>query len=249
MWLEENTTQDATTLAESFARDGYAIVPEVISPEVVADLVAALDANDSDPTALRRGGSVYGLRDLLRCVPGVRRLAVSRPIRSIVEPILGVGAFAVRATLFDKTPSANWNLPWHRDLTIAVRRRVDVPGFGPWTIKAGVPHVQPPSRVLDRMLAVRVHLDDAGPGNGPLHVLPGSHAVADESLSDWRRDVAAVSCAVRRGDVVLMRPRLLHASSSCDSPAHRRVIHIEFAADPLPDGLQWLEEVRSEREH
>jgi hypothetical protein len=84
-------------------------------------------------------------------------------------------AFAVPATLFDKTADANWLVPWHQDLTICVKKKVDVPGYGPWTIKAGVPHVQPPVAILDRRLAVRIHLDNCSERNGALRVLPGTH--------------------------------------------------------------------------
>jgi hypothetical protein len=40
-----------------------------------------------------------------------------------------------------------------------------------------------------------------------------------------------------------MRPLLLHSSSAAAAPASRRVIHIEFAAAELPDGIQWHERV------
>jgi hypothetical protein len=46
---------------------------------------------------------------------------------------------------------------------------------------------------------------------------------------------------VCRGGIVLMRPLLLHASSPARAPGHRRVIHLEFAADPLPGSLRWAE--------
>jgi hypothetical protein len=36
-----------------------------------------------------------------------------------------------------------------------------------------------------------------------------------------------------------MRPLLLHASASARVPGHRRVIHLEYAAESLPDGLEW----------
>src|SRR5258708_10336185 len=65
-------------------------------------------------------------------------------IRSLVEPVLGQNAFAVRGLFFDKTQEANWKVPWHQDLTIVVKERLEVQGFGPWSIKEGVPHVQPP---------------------------------------------------------------------------------------------------------
>src|SRR5262249_32740150 len=152
---------------------------------------------------------VFGMRDVLRRVPEVRRLADSAPIRGLVEPILGPGAFPARALVFDKTPQANWGVPWHRDLTIAARRRLDGPGFGPWPAKAGLPHVQPPRPILQRMLTLRVHLDDSGPLNGPLSVLPGSHDLDDDALDARRWTMPAVTCPVGRGGVLLMRPLLL----------------------------------------
>jgi hypothetical protein len=33
--------------------------------------------------------------------------------------------------------------------------------------------------------------------------------------------------------------RVLHASSPATAPMHRRVVHLEFACDPLPGGLEW----------
>jgi hypothetical protein len=59
----------------------------------------------------------------------------------------------------------------------------------------------------------------------------------------WWPKEAAFTFAVRRGDAILMRPLLLPASSSAAEPASRPVIHVEFAADELPDGMQWHEHV------
>ena len=148
----------------------------------------------------------------------------------------------MRGILFDKTPGANWNVVWHQDLSIAVRERRDVPGFGPWSQKAGVAHVQPPPTILERMLTVRLHLDDCDEANGPLLVLPGSHRsgrLTPEQVQQWRGKTAAVPCLVPSGGALLMRPLLLHASSSSQSPRHRRVVHLEYAAEALPEGLEW----------
>ena len=148
----------------------------------------------------------------------------------------------VRGILFDKTPGANWKVGWHQDLSIAVKKRVDVPGFGPWSEKAGVPHVQPPCAVLEQMLTIRLHLDECGEDNGPLRVLPGSHTkgkMAPQEIKAYRQATEPVICACPRGGALLMRPLLLHASSLATSPKHRRVVHLEFAAQPLPGGLEW----------
>jgi ectoine hydroxylase-related dioxygenase (phytanoyl-CoA dioxygenase family) len=186
------------------------------------------------------------MRDLLRAIPEVRQLAGSPPLLDLVDSVLGLGSFAVRGLLFDKTAEANWSVPWHQDLTIAVRGRVDAPGFGPWTVKAGIPHVRPPVEVLSKMLTLRIHLDDCEAGQGPLRVLPGTHlggkldAVATRV---WLDREPAVACLVPRGGVVMMRPLLLHASSAATDPRRRRVIHLEYASTQLSDGMDWFEVV------
>jgi hypothetical protein len=231
-------------LARTIERDGFTIVPDVVAPEVVAGLIAALDALGPSPAILERGGRTYAMRDLLRLVPQVRTLAGSEALRVLVGAVLGPEAFVVRGLLFDKTPEANWPVPWHQDLTIAVKVRADVPGYGPWTVKGGVPHVRPPIAVLQRMLTLRVHLDDCDATRGPLRVLPGSHGHGRLEAGEtrrWLEAVPPVSCQVPRGGVLVMRPLILHASSLATDPRHRRVLHLEYAADRLPGNLEWHE--------
>lgn len=225
-------------------RRGFAVVAGCVADTVIADLCAALaDTSIAEDSQRQRQGSVYARRNLLEEVSKVQQLAHSAPIRALVTPVLGAGAFPVRGLLFDKTPAANWKVAWHQDLAIAVRQRVDVPGFGGWSMKAGVAHVQPPAAILEQMLTVRIHLDDCGAENGPLQVLPGSHRVGRlpaAKIQNWREQAVAEVCLVQRGGAVLMRPLLLHASAPAQQPGHRRVVHLEFAAQALPGGLEWL---------
>ncbi len=144
---------------------------------------------------------------------------------SLAECVLGPECFAVRGILFDKTPTTNWKVVWHQDLSIAVRERRDVPGFGPWSEKAGVTHVQAPANLLARMLAVRVHLDACAADNGPVRVLPGSHRegrLSSNAIEHWKTTTEPVTCVVPRGGLLAFRPLLLHASSPALHPFHRR---------------------------
>lgn len=187
------------------------------------------------------------MRNLLANSECTRALALRPEVREIAECVLGAGCFATKATLFDKTPGANWKVAWHQDLTIAVDRRCDLPGFVPWSVKAGVVHVQPPVEILQSMLAVRVHLDECDPDNGPLRVLPGSHnsgRLEPDEIEQWKQHVGAVDCPVACGGILAFRPLLLHASSPAKRPGHRRVVHLEFAKDDLPPGLEWHFRVR-----
>jgi hypothetical protein len=147
-------TNDIDAFRERVERDGFAVVPGCLD-EATVELLS----NQFDDTR-------HPERSLLSH-PSVRTLATSRPVREIVEGILGPRCFAVRGIFFNKTRSSNWKVVWHQDLTIAVRERADVCGFGPWTVKAGILHVQPPSEVMSGLLAIRLHLDESGIDNGP----------------------------------------------------------------------------------
>lgn len=229
------------TYVEAVRRDGFAVVEGVVPHARIDALLPALEHVEHEG-AVERRGSVHAVRNLLEAVPPVRDLARMPSVRALAEPVLGPGCFVVRAILFDKTPEANWKVAWHQDLTIAVRARRDAPGFGPWSEKASIPHVQPPVEVLERMLTVRLHLDPCGPENGPVQVIPGSHLHGRLSADDVARMRAGgepMPCTCGRGGALVMRPALLHASSPATRPGHRRVVHLELAADELPHGLQW----------
>ena len=82
----------------------------------------------------------------------------------------------VRALFFDKPPDRSWNLPWHKDTSIAVKDlSIQSSSFSRPTTKAGVPHLIACDEVLRRMLTLRIHLDEVSDENGPLRVIPGSH--------------------------------------------------------------------------
>lgn len=233
------------------------MVSNVLDHAHVATLCDVLDRLADANASVARRGRMYAARNILEH-KAMRELAASESLLDIVRPVIGPNPFCVRGILFDKLPDSNWHVGWHQDQAIPVEARVDVQGFGPWSVKAGVVHVEPPMDVLDRMLTLRVHLDDCDASNGALRVLPGSHREGRMSVDDVRARVAvgdAVTCAVKAGDVLVMKPLLLHASSRMDldgddnsgddnsghdtSHRRRRVIHLEYAADALPGGLRW----------
>jgi ectoine hydroxylase-related dioxygenase (phytanoyl-CoA dioxygenase family) len=168
-----------------------------------------------------------------------------KEVRDPVASVLGTNCFAVRGIFFNKNSRANWKVSWHQDCVIAVREKIEIEGWGPWSCKAHVAHVRPAAPILEHMLAIRIHLDDCGYDNGPLRVIAGSHNqgfLSGDQIQAWPKETA-VACAVRRGDAILMRPLLLHASSIASKPTNRRVVHIEFAAHELPNGARWHDRV------
>jgi hypothetical protein len=165
------------------------------------------------------------------------------PATTIARAILGSVARPVRATLFDKTPDRNWTLGWHQDRTIAVRTRIDTPGFTHWTIKAGIHHVMPPIELLQRMLTLRIHLDPVGPENAPLLIAPGSHRdgrIPEPNVAEVVARHGAQTCLAQAGDVWLYATLILHASARAADPSRRRVLQLVYSTDDLPNGLKWL---------
>ena len=196
------------------------------------ELLAMLASLPQNEAGVRISG-VDGLRSFLK-PDGL--------IGSVAKLALGEASQPVRAILFDKTAERNWSLGWHQDRTICVQERLDVTGFGPWTIKAGLLHVAPPFDLLARMVTLRVHLDDVPHTNAPLLIAPGSHRmgrVAVEDIEAVVRRCGVQACPAKEGDIWLYSTPILHASESAGLPARRRVLQIDYAAESLPGGLQW----------
>lgn len=231
------------SIVAAVERDGFAIIEKAINEQTATQLITALENVEDNGESVRRRGGVYAIRNLIEAVPVLREFVNSRVVRSLIEPVLGVQSFVVRSLLLDKTPEANWKVTWHQDLSIAMRERVETEGFSAWSEKAGVIHVQPPVEILEQMLTLRLCLDECNEENGPLRVIPGSHLagrLSAEQIRAWREKKTSVTCIMSRGGALLMKPLLLHASSAARAPSHRRVVHLEFAAQELPAGLRWL---------
>lgn len=225
--------EEGVSTALELDRDGA----ELIAGAVGEATLLRIEATIADLSGERAGTRLHGrpgLAEPLSANGAVGRLAAAR---------LGEGARPVRALLFDKNATNNWALGWHQDRTIVVRERVEVDGFGPWSVKAGLQHCAPPIGLLARMLTVRLHLDDVGEDNAPLLVAPGSHRrgrVPEREIKAVVAECGTATCLARRGDVWLYATPILHASNVAVSPRRRRVLQVDCSACELPGGLEWL---------
>lgn len=229
-----------TESLDQLADSGYTLLESVFAPQAtatLADRLAAALARRDDASVLRSRGRVYGSRNLIETFPEVNEIPRQAVLAEFITSVLGPDAGLVRGLFFDKPPDRSWSLPWHRDLTIAVKSN-ELPSskFRKPTFKAGIPHVEAPESLLAGMLTLRVHLDAMTAENGPLSVIPGSHVPDQDANGD------PVELQAAAGDVLAMRPLLLHSSvnSQPQTSMHRRVIHLELApCRDLPDGYEW----------
>jgi hypothetical protein len=212
--------------------DGFAIIPNVLSPAECDAVTAQVAMAASDAPGSR---TLLSIRWCAALAHAIRR---NEAVRSLLpeKPV------AVQCTYFDKSESQNWLVAVHQDLSIPVRERIDAAACSAWSEKEGVLFVQPPATVLETIVAVRLHLDDSVTSNGPLRVVPGSHRrgrLASAQVKAARDESGEITCTVPRGGVLLMRPLLLHSSSKAQVSAPRRVLHFLFGAPALPLGLTW----------
>jgi hypothetical protein len=202
-----------------------------------APVLAELEAALAGTLPARGGTRLHGIPALTAL------LAPDTAIGEVAADRLGARVRPVRAILFDKTQDANWSLGWHQDRTIAVARRIETPGFGPWTVKQGLPHVAPPFALLETMVTLRIHLDPAPETNAPLLVAPGSHRLGLIREGDIDRTVAAcgtAACLAEAGDIWVYATPILHASQAARAPARRRVLQVDYSGAELPGALRWL---------
>ncbi len=217
----------------SFAQNGAELFPAVLTAEEIAALRERLDpAIDRRPGRRLPDGDMAG-----------ELLPTAGPVGRIAAELIGPCAFPVRAVLFDKTPEANWIVAWHQDRTIVVRERVEVEGFGPWSTKDGLLHVAPPIAVLEGMATLRLHLDDCDDDNAPLTVALGSHRLGYVPAAEAAARALALpqhTCHAAAGDVWAYSTPILHTSARSRADRRRRVLQVDYAAAPLPGGLEWL---------
>src|SRR5262249_20056105 len=182
-----------------------------------------------------------GVRHAMK-LPAVFEIASSSQLLEIASEILGGNVIPFRATLFDKSPKANWLVVWHQDTALPLRERRETPGWGPWSVKEGVNYAHAPASTLEQVVALRLHLDDSTSENGPLRVLPSTHTLGvltDDQIRNLLEKVDEVECLVPPGGVLAMRPLIVPASSKSATEAPRRVLHLEYArVHALSDGLE-----------
>ena len=188
----------AAKSVSEFQKSGYFVMPGVIDAVLNRRLGAFVGGLANGGPGSRR------LLDEAWCTHLAAALRGDARIRSLLPR----NAVAVQCTLFDKSPTKNWLVTLHQDLSIPVQRRVDSPECSGWSEKEGQVYVQPPVGVLEQLVAVRVHIDDCPAESGALRVVAKSHV--EGRLSRERAE------ELRRLNGETMVPMVAAGRSSCD---------------------------------
>lgn len=194
--------------------------------------LARLDSVGETAAAGARVSSTNALQSIL---------GAGGPVSKALQPLLS-DAFPTRVVTFDKTPETNWGVPWHQDRVIAVQNKANVSGFTNWSTKAGRLHCEPPHGILDRMLFIRLHLDDETVDGGPMQIALGSHhygSVRASEAAGIAQNYEIETCLGQRGDILVLKMLTLHRSSQATVATSRRVLRVDYANGHLPAPLEW----------
>lgn len=221
---------------------GFATINGLYNYEETAAMIAAIDRADQAKNTFRRASELFAIRQLFKEVPELMPVVFNTQLKQLVQEVFGPDYFIVKSIYFDKPESANWYVAYHQDLMIAVDKKLQLEHFGPWTVKQNQYSVQPPVALLERNFTIRIHLDDTDAGNGALRIIEASHLkkIYRPETIDHGSEQETI-CPVEKGGVMIMKPLLLHSSGRSTSGKRRRVIHIEFSDQALPEGLAWAE--------
>ena len=218
---------------ETIREQGFVVIPGVFGKDEITQLLGDLE---QAPWPSSRAGIRHALKH-----GSIASLASDSRLLSVARAVLGDEARPFRATHFNKSRESNWLVAWHQDTSLPLRQRRETPGSGPWSIKAGVIYAHAPASALSKVLTFRVHLDGCARDSWPLRVLPGTHrlgVLSDEEIHRLTQDLSAVDCVAAKGEVLAMRPLLVHSSSKIQTETPRRVLHIKYAACTAFDGLE-----------
>lgn len=233
---------------EAYARDGYVIVEDLLTTDMLQKLRAVTeeivaqakgltehsDALDLEPSHTAENPRVRRIKRPHLVHPFYRELAAHPRIMQALEPLLGPN-IRLRAggKVNMKSPGFGAPVEWHQD----------------W---AFYPHTN------DDVLAIGIMLDDAVLENGPMMVLPGTHRgpLYDHhsrgffsgaiDVVEQRLDVsAAVPLTGRAGSMTIHHARLIHGSEMNTSSHARRFLLYEYAAvDAWPlAGVEAMEDL------
>lgn len=210
---------DFTTLVEAFHRDGFVVVPGLLSPEEVVEIRETfMDANANGPveglSEIRRGEGGYTLDDPLAFYPRMMhphkhldkavgalslRYMLDQRLYTFLQALMGEEPVAAQSMFYFKPPGARGQ-DLHQDN---------------YYLK-----VAP-----DTCYAAWAAIDDVDQENGGMVLVPGSHVLpvlcpkpADKSLyfTDHHVDIpegmATVPANMKAGDVLFFNGSVIHGS-------------------------------------
>jgi len=234
--------EDFDKAKNTFETLGFSVIDEVYTVSEIQAITDFIEALDTSNPLIRKSAAMFAIRQFIKEFPAINSLIFTPKLKKLIETFGGSDYFLVKSIYFDKPEQSNWFVSYHQDLTISVDKKKVLDHYGPWTVKQNQFAVQPPLSILENIFTIRIHLDATDEKNGALKVIDQSHtkAIYRPETIDWDTEKETI-CRVKAGGIMVMKPLLLHGSDRTVNQQKRRVIHLEFSNQSLPEDLHWAE--------
>lgn len=221
-------------------KKGFTIKESIYSNDEIDEILAYLDS--------RGISGKFGVREFLFQNPVVTNKILNKKLLGIIKQIAPDCRKSIKSIYFNKPPSSNWIVNWHQDLTINLLNKKETANYRNWRQNNQRTIVQPNIELLESIFTIRIHLDDCTKENGALRVIAESHLNGTIKIKEWMKMKNGIEsiCEVKKGGILILKPLILHSSRRTENEKNRRVIHIEFTEQELPEGLKWKEKIEFE---
>lgn len=222
--------------------NGFSIIHGIYNTAEIDQLIHCIYSFFEKNLYEKKSTNKYSIRQLIKQIPQIEESILNDKFKNLLKTF-GDDFFISKAIYFNKTKESNWFVNFHQDLSISVDKKAILKGYKNWTFKQNQYGVQPPDEILNKIITIRIHLDDVNEENGALKVIPKSHLKGAllKSSEEYLAFGSEVVCPVAKGGIMLMKPLTFHASSKNKTEKDRRVIHLEFCNTMLQKPLKWLE--------
>lgn len=223
--------------------EGFTILNNVYTENEIEKIISLIEKkteNNTENATFRKSQDLFAIRQFHKEIPETLDFIFNQNLKDIIENTFGKDYFITKSIYFDKPEKSNWFVAYHQDLTISVNKKIEIENFENWTVKQNQFAVQPPTAILEKNFTIRIHMDKTTKDNGALKVINNSHSKGIFRVENLEIENETI-CEVEKGGIMIMRPLLFHASNKTTNNERRRVIHIEFSNQQLPDGIDWSE--------
>jgi len=221
---------------------GYSLIGNLYSHSEVKQILGCIESAEQSGSSFMKNKDVFAIRQLLKNVPQLSNLLFNEKLKALLNNFFDSKYFLTKATYSDKPAKSNWFVAYHQDLSISVTKKAVNTDYVNWTFKKGQFGVQPPVKILENTITIRIHLDNTDENNGALKVIPKSHSngIIRLDSKEFTTDGELV-CKIKKGEAMVMKPLTMHASNRATNGKRRRVIHLEFSNMQLEMPISWLE--------
>ena len=233
------------TFKNEINSEGFVIINDIYSENEIEKIIHEIEKvteNETENSTYRKSEDLFAIRQFHKEIPKSLKLIFNQNLKEIIRQNFGENFFITKSIYFDKPEKSNWFVAYHQDLTISVDKKVEIENFENWTTKQNQFAVQPPKEILEQNFTIRIHIDKTTKDNGALKVLNKSHrkGILRTENIEIEKEIETI-CEVEKGGIMIMKPLLFHASNKTTNNERRRVIHIEFSNQKLPNELEWSE--------